>query len=67
VAGQGAIGYTGLTLHATATAVPAASLTLTLTLTLTLVGFTGADLSGGKLTVSYGTVAGSTYMYVHAT
>jgi hypothetical protein len=63
VAGQGAIGYTGLTLHATATAVPAASLTLT----LTLVGFTGADLSGGKLTVSYGTVAGSTYMYVHAT
>ena len=65
VDGQGATGYTGLTLHATAAGVPTAS--------LTLAGFTSADLTDGKLTVSYGTtaasggVAGSTYMYVHAT
>jgi V8-like Glu-specific endopeptidase len=65
VDGQGASGYTGLTLHATAAGVPTAS--------LTLAGFTSADLTDGKLTVSYGTtaasggVAGSTYMYVHAT
>jgi hypothetical protein len=64
VDGQGAAGYTGLTLHATAAGVPTASLTLT--------GFTSADLTDGKLTVSYGTtpasggVPGSTYMYVHA-
>jgi hypothetical protein len=65
VDGQGATGYTGLTLHATAAGVPTAS--------LTLAGFTSADLTDGKLTVSYGTtaasgsVSGSTYMYVHAT
>jgi Ca2+-binding RTX toxin-like protein len=65
VDGQGATGYTGLTLHATAVGVPTAS--------LTLVGFTSADMNDGRLTVSYGTtaasggVAGSTYMYVHAT
>jgi V8-like Glu-specific endopeptidase len=64
VDGQGATGYTGLTLHATATGVPTAS--------LTLAGFTSADLTDGKLSVSYGStaasggVAGSTYMYVHA-
>jgi hypothetical protein len=63
--GQGATGYTGLTLHATAADVPAAS--------LTLAGFTSADLTDGKLTVSYGATAaiggvpGSTYMYIHAT
>jgi Ca2+-binding RTX toxin-like protein len=65
VDGQGATDYTGLTLHATAAGVPTAS--------LTLAGFTSADLTDGKLTVSYGTTAasggvpGSTYMYVHAT
>ena len=65
VDGQGATGYTGLTLHATAPGVPTAS--------LTLAGFTSADLTDGKLTVSYGTTAasggvpGSTYMYVHGT
>jgi V8-like Glu-specific endopeptidase len=64
VDGQGATGYTGVTLHATAAGMRTASLTLT--------GFTSADLTDGKLTVSYGTtatsggVAGSTYMYVHA-
>jgi hypothetical protein len=62
VDGQGATGHTGLTLHATATGVPTAS--------LTLVGCTSADLTDGKLTVSFGTtaasygVAGSAYMYV---
>jgi hypothetical protein len=56
--GQGAAGYTGLTLHATAAGEPTAS--------LTLVGFTSTDLNDGKLTVSFG-VAGSAYMYVHAT
>jgi len=65
VDGQGAVGYTGLTLHATATGVPTASVTLP--------GFTTGDLSNGKLGISFGTtaasngVAGSTYMYVHAT
>jgi hypothetical protein len=65
VDGQGATGYTGLTLHATAAGLPTAS--------LTLAGFTSADLADGTLTVSYGTTAasggvpGSTYMYVHAT
>jgi Mg-chelatase subunit ChlD len=64
VDGQGATGYTGLTLHATAAGVPTAS--------LTLAGFTSADMTDGKLSVSFGTtaasggVAGSTYMYVHA-
>jgi Ca2+-binding RTX toxin-like protein len=64
VDGQGATGYTGLTLHATAAGVPTAS--------LTLAGFTSADLTNGKLTVTFGSTAasggvpGSTYMYVHA-
>ena len=63
VNGQGAAGYTGLTLHATAAGVPTAS--------LTLAGLTSADLTNGTLTVSYGTTAatsgapGSTYMYIH--
>ena len=62
--GQGAPGYTGLTLHATAPGKPTAS--------LTLVGYTTADLTDGKLSVSYGTTAptagspASTYMYIHA-
>nr|WP_294556824.1 hypothetical protein [uncultured Rhodopila sp.] len=64
VNGQGATGYTGLTLHATASGVPTASLTLD--------GFTTADLTNGKLSVTFGTTAetdgvpGSTYMYIHA-
>jgi predicted Zn-dependent protease len=60
VDGQGAAGFTGLTLHATATGQPTAS--------LTLAGFAGADLGDGRLSVSFGTDAasGSAYMYIHA-
>ena len=59
VAGQGAAGYTGLTLHATAAGQPTAS--------LTLAGYTMADLSDGRLSVQFGTdpASGSAYMYVH--
>jgi len=59
VDGQGASGYAGLTLHATAAGAPTAS--------LTLVGYSQADLSNGLLTVSYGTdpTSGSAYMYVY--
>ncbi len=58
--GQGASGYTGLTLHAEAADRPTAS--------LTLAGYTSADLSNGTLSVAYGTDAasGSAYMYIHA-
>jgi V8-like Glu-specific endopeptidase len=56
VDGQGATGYTGLTLHATASGQPTAS--------LTLAGYSSADLSDGRLSVSFGTVGGSAYMYV---
>lgn len=57
---QGATGYTGLTLHATAAGKATASLTLT--------GYTMADMSNGRISVSFGTdaAAGTTYMYVHA-
>ncbi len=64
VDGQGATGYTGLTLHATAPGAP--------TVSLTLAGLTTADLTNGSQTISYGTTAtfggvpGSTYMYIHA-
>jgi Ca2+-binding RTX toxin-like protein len=60
VDGQGAAGYTGLTLHATSTGNPTAS--------LTLAGYTAADLSNGRLSVSFGTDpgSGSPYMYVHS-
>lgn len=63
--GQGAAGYTGLTLGATAAGKPDA--------TLTLAGYTSADLTTGKLTVSFGTTAatggvpGSAYMLIQAT
>ena len=57
--GQGAAGYTGLTLHAAASGQPTAS--------LTLAGYTQADLTNGRLSVSFGTdsASGSAYMYVH--
>jgi serralysin len=58
VDGQGAAGYTGLTLHATAAGEPTAS--------LTLAGFTSTDLNDGRLSISYGTSGGNAYMYVHA-
>jgi Ca2+-binding RTX toxin-like protein len=57
VDGQGAAGYTGLTLHAMAPGAPTAS--------LTLVGFTQSDLNDGRLSVSFGSSNGSSYMYVH--
>jgi hypothetical protein len=59
VDGQGAAGFTGLTLHATASGQPTASLTLT--------GYTSADLSDGRLSVTFGTdpASGSAYMYIH--
>ncbi len=57
---QGAAGFTGLTLHATAPGKPTAS--------LTLAGFTQADMANGRLSVNVGTdpASGSTFMYVHA-
>ena len=58
--GQGASGYTGLTLSATEAGKPSAS--------LTLAGYSTADLSNGRLSVSFGTDAasGSQYMSIHA-
>ena len=57
VDGQGAVGFTGLTLHATAAGKPTAS--------LTLAGFTQADMASGRLSVLFGAVDGNAYMYVH--
>jgi Ca2+-binding RTX toxin-like protein len=59
VDGQGAAGFTGLTLHATAAGKPIASLTLS--------GFSQTDLTNGRLSVSFGSdpASGSAYMYVH--
>jgi Ca2+-binding RTX toxin-like protein len=59
VDGQGAAGFTGLTLHATASGRPTAS--------LTLAGYSQADLGNGRLSVSFGTdpASGSAYMFVH--
>jgi Ca2+-binding RTX toxin-like protein len=57
VDGQGAAGFTGLTLHATASGRPTASLTLN--------GYSTGDLSNGRLTVTLGQVGGSNYMLVH--
>jgi Ca2+-binding RTX toxin-like protein len=59
VDGQGATGYTGLTLHVTGSGHPTAS--------LTLAGFSTADLSNGRISTSWGTEAdGTPYLYVHA-
>jgi hypothetical protein len=59
VDGQGATGFTGLTLHVTAPGVPTAS--------LTLAGFSMADLSDGRISTSWGTEPdGTPYLYVHA-
>jgi hypothetical protein len=62
--GQGAVGFTGLTLDATAAGKPIAAATLS--------GYTMADLTDGKLSISFGTTAnlpglpGSNYMQIHA-
>jgi Ca2+-binding RTX toxin-like protein len=55
---EGAAGFTGLTLHATAPSESTAS--------VTFAGFTTADLSNGRISESSGTVGGSTYTYFHA-
>ena len=57
VDGQGAAGFTGLTLHATASGQPTAS--------ITLAGYTTVDLGDGRVSVSFGTVDGNAYMYIH--
>jgi serralysin len=59
VDGQGAAGFTGLTLHAAVPGRPTASLTLT--------GYSLADLSNGRLSITFGTdpASGSAYMFVH--
>jgi hypothetical protein len=54
---QGTTGATGLTLHATQSGAPQAS--------FTLAGYTTADLSNGRLGVTFGTEAdGTPYLYV---
>jgi Ca2+-binding RTX toxin-like protein len=60
VDGQGAAGFTGLTLHGTASGRPTAS--------LTLAGYSQADLSNGRLSVTFGSdpASGSAFMSVHA-
>jgi len=59
VDGQGATGYTGLTLHVTSPGHPTAS--------LTLAGFSTADLSNGRISNTWGTEPdGTPYLYVHA-
>ncbi len=55
---EGAAGATGLTLHASAANHATASLTLQ--------GFTKASLGNGALTLSFGTVDGSDYLYIKA-
>jgi hypothetical protein len=59
VDGQGATGFTGLTLHVTAAGHPTAS--------LTLAGFSTADMSDGRISTSFGTEAdGTPYLFAHA-
>ncbi len=54
---QGTTGATGLTLHATRAGMPTAS--------FTLAGYTTADLSNGRLGITYGAEAdGTPYLYV---
>jgi V8-like Glu-specific endopeptidase len=56
--GQGAAGYTGLTLHASEADNPVIA-------SVTLAGFNSADLTNGVLAISYGTTDGSPYMYIY--
>ena len=56
--GQGAAGFTGLTLHATAPGKPVAS--------ITLAGYTKADLGNGRLGMSFSSDQGAgSYLYIH--
>ena len=58
VDGQGAAGYTGLTLHATSPGKPTAS--------LTLAGYTSADLASGRLSANFGNEGdGTPFLYIH--
>ncbi len=58
VDGEGAAGYTGLTLHAMEAGKPEASITLS--------GFTSAALTNGQLSLSYGSDgANSPYLYIY--
>ena len=57
--GEGAAGYTGLTLHAMAAGKPIAS--------LTLAGYSTADLQNGRLSLSYGDDAASHSPYLYIT
>ena len=63
--GQGADGYTGLTLHATAPGKPVASLILA----SGYFKYSKADLSNGRLAVSFGNdpASGSSYMLIQET
>ena len=56
--GQGAAGFTGLTLHATASGKPTASITLS--------GYSASDLSNGRLSTSFGfdSASNSPYLYI---
>ena len=71
--GQGAAGFTGLTLHVIEQGKPIASLTLTgytgVVGPTGAAGYTKADLGNGRLGVSFGNdpASGSSYLYVHAT
>ena len=57
VDGQGAAGYTGLTLHAETPGKPTAL--------LTLAGFTKADMASGRIVTAFGTETdGTPYLYV---
>ncbi len=58
VDGEGAAGFTGLTLHVSAPGVPTASITLS--------GYTTADLGNGRLSQIFGTEGdGTPYLYIH--
>ena len=58
VDGQGAAGFTGVTLHVTAPGVPTAS--------ITLAGYNVADLSNGRLSQTFGVEPdGTTFLYIH--
>ena len=54
---QGAAGSTGLTLHASQAGKPPVS--------LTLAGYTTADLSNGRLGISFGGTGNNAYMYIN--
>jgi Ca2+-binding RTX toxin-like protein len=58
--GQGASGYTGLTLHASEAGKPNAS--------VTLAGYSQTDLSDGRISLSYGfdAASGSNFLQIHA-